>query len=89
MKSLKCIIEDLTSENLKLFKENTELRSRVNGWIPVGERLPNGTFHVIVTNGQHTDFGYYDATTESWRRCIFWDVTHWMPLPQPPKKEEV
>ena len=54
-------------------------------WIPVTERLPEKTGLVL---GYDIDFGvlliYYEAgcVRSSWQ-----SVTHWMPLPQPPKGE--
>ena len=55
-------------------------------WIPVEERLPDNAKEVIVI----LDNGYI---TVSWRSCDnSWyisdtrKVTHWMPLPEPPKE---
>lgn len=63
-------------------------------WIPVTERLPAFGERVICTDG--------DAVFEQYRvepSCVYgmWDrfgmkspmqkVTHWMPLPEPPKEE--
>ena len=66
----------------------------VQEWIPVTERLPEWGERVICTDGY--------AVFEQYRvglSCVYgmWDrggskspmqeVTHWMPLPQPPKGE--
>ena len=55
-------------------------------WIPVTERLPEKDTRVIVCaslpEGVHSDFIYEDG---HWFVSI--GVTHWMPLPEPPKEE--
>ena len=61
-------------------------------WIPVTERLPEGRVEVLVSSGVFAPFievAFYDGLFYS-----AWDgeteivaVTHWMPLPQPPKEE--
>ena len=65
-------------------------------WIPVTERLPErfGSFAVVVKKlggKMYSDFADYDPYEERWStslvRGIEDIVTHWMPLPQPPKGE--
>lgn len=59
-------------------------------WIPVEERLPGEGDCVLVYNGSDVELGLYEPDTCF---CHFWDgtkdmiygVTHWMPLPKPPK----
>lgn len=64
-------------------------------WIPVTERLPEDTYPVLVTY-----LGYFDKLPKS-DMVAMWDdgdwywyydeskckvaITHWMPLPQPPR----
>ena len=60
-------------------------------WIPVAERLPSGRVEVLVSSGIFApliEVAFYDGLFYS-----AWDgeteivaVTHWMPLPQPPKE---
>lgn len=66
-------------------------------WIPVKERLPNPKDLVLVCNefgGVH--YGYFESNKQ-WYTANNWlydawtvmsNVTHWMPLPEPPKDGE-
>ena len=65
----------------------------VQKWIPVTERLPEDSVAVnLHTKSGVVGTGFYDKHTKSW---VQWysggscsvDVTHWMPLPEPPKGE--
>ena len=67
-------------------------------WIPVTERLPNGRYDVLVSrtwwNERKTPtIGWYNEVAKKWY-IITEDgyrvndkVTHWMPLPEPPKED--
>ena len=65
----------------------------VQEWIPVTERLPDDSATVtLCTRSRIVGPGFYDKHTKTWVQyysgcAIFVDVTHWMPLPQPPKGE--
>lgn len=73
-------------------------------WIPVEERLPEENVTVLAFNADpHAEkyvlaryrtvvyLGCYwcqfDQEYDSWCASC-WKVTHWMPLPQPPKEEK-
>ena len=66
----------------------------IQKWIPVSERLPEDSRGVILcTRSRIVGVGFYDKNTRSWVQhysgggiCV--DVTHWMPLPEPPKEGE-
>lgn len=66
-----------------------------NEWVSVDERLPTPGERVIATDGQFVGEGYFDSCCGWFRYGGFeWrffdvegDVTHWMPLPEPPVKE--
>lgn len=66
-------------------------------WIPVTERLPDTFGEFIVTvkkldGTYYSDYADYDPFSERWTTGLFFDigskVTHWMPLPEPPKEVE-
>lgn len=69
----------------------------VGGWISVKDRLPEESGKVLVYckdgymsavhySAKHQQFNNFDACA---KRDEVWDVTHWMPLPEPPKEEDV
>ena len=65
----------------------------VQEWISVEDRLPNDSVAVnLHTISGVVGTGFYNKYTKSWVQwyagnslCV--DVTHWQPLPQPPKGE--
>lgn len=70
------------------------LKEHFYGWIPVSERLPdkNGWYMVYTKNkgdiARRTNKAqfYYQSWHGNGGR---WDnVTHWMPLPEPPQEED-
>lgn len=72
-------------------------------WISVGERLPECEIGaetkalLFVTSAGRVEVGCFgrgsvwrDGYFRHYRTCVGWDVsdvTHWMPLPEPPKGE--
>ena len=83
--------KDLIIQDLR--RENAELRARVPQWISVSDRLPeNGGYVVcIAKRNPFSRFmpmvarieknGWVNPITEQYIS----EVTHWMPMPQPPK----
>ncbi len=64
----------------------------VQKWIPVTERLPNLWETVIVcdTREQYVGACMYYGNDDWLHDDKLWDtseITHWMPLPEPPKEE--
>jgi len=63
-------------------------------WISVKDGLPESGFNVLTYNGNYVHEGYFAYNKNKPRRNIFYisgskiesdDITHWMPLPEPPK----
>lgn len=57
-------------------------------WIPVGKRLPDGPFDVLVTYSDGR-IGLAARAGKAWYATDGYDhehgPTHWMPLPKPPE----
>ncbi len=62
----------------------------IQQWIPVTEMLPENLENVLVRTWG-VMIGWYDCECLRWRSDYFTfnknEVTHWMPLPEPPKGE--
>ena len=69
----------------------------VQEWIPVKERLPELNTDVLVCDARYGYFGVWSLEKDEcedkpcWEDDGGWwkslgDVTHWMPLPEPPKE---
>lgn len=71
------------------FKDSTKWVERPKGrWIPVTERLPEKNTAVIAV----TDNGIVFQCLYAYDGWDLWEgnevhITHWMPLPEPPKEE--
>ena len=60
----------------------------VGGWISVKDRLPMGMQNVLMfIDCRGVMIGYYSPIDELWSYDGWMPVTHWMPLPLPPKGE--
>jgi hypothetical protein len=65
---------------------------RVNEWIPVSERLPENRKVVLIhwayEGRELTTSGSYNHDGQYWQHgnATQMKVTHWMPLPEPPKQ---
>lgn len=76
-----------------------ELTDASDGWISVKDRLPDEHIRVLVVNDDAKFMVAERAEDDWWYQYIAYDVdrwdaleqgviTHWMPLPEPPKEEE-
>lgn len=86
------IIADTLLAHGVTFATDTNVGSK---WISVEDRLP-GTQKVLITDGDIVMRGYrrpdgvwkYGAEEHmKWERLSIRPVTHWMPLPEPPKED--
>ncbi|MDW2486917.1 DUF551 domain-containing protein [Escherichia coli] len=63
-----------------------------DGWISCSERMPKGYTDVLVTDGEHVEVkwwdesGYWNSWTELNSDIFADEITHWMPLPEPPQE---
>lgn len=69
-----------------------QLEAQVPKWISVEERLPEDDDDVLMMTDMGMSMGYYcrDSFIDSWVDYVNSDskcVTHWMPLPEPPKED--
>ena len=97
------LLEEAAAALEQLQAENEKLKAQVPRWIPVEEGLPEENVTVLAFNtDSHAEryvlaryrnvnylgcFWYQlDQEYVSWTNPC-WGVTHWMPLPQPPKEE--
>ena len=59
-------------------------------WISVKDKLPDDDTIVLVyapQSGEPARPGYHHGDEWRWETsdCIEYDVTHWMPMPEPPE----
>ena len=78
---------------VKLQEQIAELRS-AQEWVSVKDRLPeeSGIYVVTANDGhaQRVSFVQWQKKNRMWNLTgarSYWRVTHWQPLPQPPKGE--
>ena len=85
--------KDLIIQDLR--RENAKLRARVPQWISVDDRLPEPFVSVFVhMPGEEpcpTVREGFISNDGIWQSAMFrrepGEVTHWQPMPQPPKGE--
>ena len=56
-------------------------------WISVSEKLPMEMETVIVTDGKEVGFCFCVNDYGTLEFYSPWKITHWMPMPEPPKEE--
>ena len=77
--------QDMIIQDLR--RENAKLRASAPKWISVEDMLPEQGEEAIciaadgdMMIGKYTEWGWMFP-------CYFEDLTHWMPIPLPPKGE--
>jgi hypothetical protein len=59
-------------------------------WIDVKVRLPKLDERVLAWDGEGSNIGFLLYEDAEWRDIRYYEienVSHWMPLPEPPKSE--
>ena len=81
------------ADGYRLGKEDDAPTITSSGWVSVEDRLPEQGERVLATDGAFVGEGYTNCYGV-WCRPngLRWDmldsdVTHWMPLPEPPKED--
>jgi len=87
--NLTCFFEDLLTE---FIESEIERLKAEREWISVEDRLPEDNETVLVTNGQRVKEVWFGQRTKLDRPHFMFTtmplhtITHWMPLPKPPKQ---
>lgn len=68
---------------------NIALYGALPRWIPVTERLPEHGWHLAYGPTIKMEVLHFHSAEEVWSSERYYniEVTHWMPLPEPPKEE--
>lgn len=84
------IMQDTYQENIDTFEMAIKSLERTR-WIPVSERLPNIYKDVLCLDFGHIEMAYLNTHAKWIQKGIqdgyLENVTHWMPLPNPPEVE--
>lgn len=90
---MKKAIRNALQEGFEALKEklvsNTNTVQPEPGWISVKDRLPNDNQRVIVYRPDMSEIDVGDISIQWGWNCKRkkTDITHWMPLPEPPKDD--
>lgn len=74
-----------------LIAERDSLALKLPSWVNVADRCPSGYENVLAFGDDERFDGephtlWHDGANWSDRHGVMWEgVTHWMPLPEPPK----
>lgn len=92
-------VRDMVEKTREIIMDEPIVKDiNVPSWIPVTERLPDyfSVFIIAVRmpyrEGLLVDSADFDPFAKTWLPSMCWgkgyEVTHWMPLPEPPKEVE-
>lgn len=78
------------------FIDGADWERKRDKWISIKDKLPprNGNYNyskrVLVTNGVECHIDEYNFTKNAWEFVdeFYLDITHWQPLPEPPKQKD-
>lgn len=80
----------------KIVKVNPVKPTMDNTWIPCSERIPEDGQDVLIwDNIDKTSFTGHYVWCDGWTvdgyavNRFHFDITHWMPLPEPPKEGDI
>ncbi len=88
-KTVKSMASNLLQTRADLAAAREELA--LYRWIPASERLPEIGKPVLVLNSAGMSFVLLLTSENQWvdhEDTLYWHITHWMPLPLPPKEGE-
>lgn len=79
------------SQTYKLNQLSGNSPATPDGWISCSERMPEELDDVLVTDGEHVEVKWWNGHIwDCWAPrnsdISYKDVTHWMPLPEPPQE---
>lgn len=85
-------IEELLAEREENYADSWKMAFEVerdaHRWIPVTERSPKkNRSYLVYVYGEVTEMNYWHGKWHSLGDDYTKAVTHWMPLPEPPKEE--
>ena len=85
---LKCFLLGEAADTLEAQQKRIKDLEAGRRWIPVTERLPESGVRVIVCRGDKVEQGVFLGVNGWWKvyGTNTKKVTHWMPLPEPPKE---
>ena len=92
-KAIKQSNKDAAMRNKLLCDEISRMKENVPQWISVEERLPERWKHCLLRFKNNNDswggieLGYLASDGKTWSDANH-TITHWMPLPEPPKEVE-
>ena len=82
------LIDNLNKKVEEYQKRIAELEASQPKWISVKDRLPKDCTDVLTNTLVGCYVGYYDNDVGLWYETGPTEVTHWMPLPEPPTEKE-
>ena len=82
-------IEERCQQVDKFMDEAARLYAKLPRWIPVTERNPEHGWYLAYGPTIKMEVLHFHSVEEVWSSERYYniEVTHWMPLPEPPKEE--